>query len=148
KKDRTFYFLNYEGLRVRQALTQTFSVPTLQVRSGNFAGLPTIYNPLSTDSSGKRLAFSDNVIPSNMIDPAAKAFLQKLPLPNLPGQVQNYLATPTLQNGYDQGVARLDHRINDKDSLFGRVYIANFDTFQPFGSSLLNESLVPGFGYF
>ena len=75
------------------------------------------------------------------------AFLDKLPDANLAGQAQNYLATPTLRNDNNQGVMRIDHRLTAKDNLFGRLYVADFDTFQPFGSSLLNESLVPGFGY-
>ena len=85
---------------------------------------------------------------STRLDPVATAFLQKVPLPNLPGEVQNYLASPTLRNDNHQGVGRLDQHLTAKDTLFGRVYIADFDTFQPFGSSLLNESLVPGFGYY
>ena len=148
KKNKTFFFLSYEGLRTRQALTQTFSVPTLAVRQGNFAGLPTIYDPLSTDPSGKRTPFLGNQVPLTRLDPAALAFMQKLPLPDLPGQAQNYLATPSLQNDFNQGTMRIDQHLSEKDNLFGRAYIANFDTFQPFGSSQLNESLVPGFGYY
>ena len=148
RKDKTFFFLSYEGLRVRQPLTQTFSVPTAQVRAGNFAGLPTIYDPSTTDASGSRQAFQGNVIPANKLDPAAVAFLQKLPLPNLPGQAQNYLATPTFQNDTDQGAIRIDHHLTQDDTFFGRFYIADFDTLQPLGSSQLNETLVPGFGYY
>jgi len=148
RKDKTFYFLNYEGLRTRQALTQTFSVPTAAVRSGDFSGLPVIYDPKSGDASGKRTPLADNRIPTTRLDPAALAFLNKLPATNLAGLAQNYLATPKLTNNNDQGVFRLDHHLATNDTLFGRVYIADFDTFQPFGSSMLNESLVPGFGYF
>jgi hypothetical protein len=60
KKDKTFFFLNFEGLRTRQAVTQTFSVPTADVRAGNFTGLPLIYDPLSTDPSGRRTPFLNN----------------------------------------------------------------------------------------
>src|SRR5262249_10471890 len=97
--------------------------------------------------SGRRGVFPQNRIPLSRQDSIATAFLEKVPVPNLPGETQNYLATPSLRNNSDQGVVRLDHRLNVHDSLFARVYIANFDTFQPFGSSLLNETLVPGFGY-
>src|SRR5262249_3558236 len=81
------------------------------------------------------------------LDPIAAAFLQKVPLPNLPGQTQNYLATPSLENRTDQGILRLDESLTSRDHLFGRFYAADFTTYQPFGSSLLNETLVPGFGY-
>jgi hypothetical protein len=147
QKDKTFFFLSYDGLHVRQSLTQTFSVPTAQVRSGNFAGLGTIYDPLTTDATGKRQSFQENAIPSQRFDQAAMAFLQKLPLPNLPGEVANYIATPVFRNDNNHGLARFDHRFSEKDTMFTRLYIGDFDAFQPFGSSLLNETLVPGFGY-
>ena len=146
-RDRTFAFVSYEGLRVRQSLTQRFSVPSLKVRKGDFSGLSTIYDPLTTDATGKRQPFFNNAIDGARLDPAAVAFLDKLPIPNLPGEVQNYIATPELQNNYDKGTARVDHQLCRNDNLFGRLYHAGFDTFQPFGSSQLNETLVPGFGY-
>lgn len=147
-RNKTFYFAGYEGLRVRQAQTRTFSVPTAAVRAGDFSGLPTIYDPLSTNALGQRAAFQNNRIDPTRLDPVALAFIQKLPLPNLPGEAQNYLATPTLKNDQDQGVVRIDHALTSRDTIFGRYFQAHYDTFQPFGSSLLNESLVPGFGYF
>ena len=149
KKDKTFFFASYEGLRVRQALTQTFSVPTAAVRAREISRAcrrSTIPRPQTHREAEPR--FQAIAFQPTRLDPVAAAFLQKLPLPNLPGQVQNYLATPTLRNDNNQGVMRIDHHLTSKDSLFGRLYIADFDTFQPFGSSLLNESLVPGFGYY
>jgi hypothetical protein len=51
RKKKTFFFLSYEGQRVRKSLTQTFSVPTTAIRKGDFSGLPAIYDP-SVISSG------------------------------------------------------------------------------------------------
>ena len=36
--NRTFLFVSYEGQRIDRALTKTFSVPTSEVRNGNFEG--------------------------------------------------------------------------------------------------------------
>jgi hypothetical protein len=63
-KNRTFFFVNYEGQRVRKSLTQTFSVPTQAMRNGNFAGLPLIYDPNSVTANGQRLPFPGNQIPT------------------------------------------------------------------------------------
>jgi hypothetical protein len=147
QRDRTFFFFSFEGLRVRQSVTRQFSVPTARVRNGDFSGLSAIYDPLTTSVAGVRRQFSNNSIPRERLDPAAVAFLEKLPLPNLPGESQNYVATPSLQNDNNQLAVRIDRQLKPKDSVFGRFYQADFDTFQPFGSSLLNETLVPGFGY-
>jgi hypothetical protein len=147
QKDRTFFFFSYEGLRVRQSVTRQFSVPTAKVRDGDFSGLAPIYDPSTTSAAAIRRQFANNAIPRERIDPTAVAFLQKLPLPNLPGESQNYVAAPSLHNDNNQIAVRIDRHLSPKDSLFGRFYQAGFDTFQPFGSSLLNETLVPGFGY-
>ncbi|MBO0719837.1 MAG: TonB-dependent receptor [Blastocatellia bacterium] len=55
RKDRTFFFINYEGLRQGSADVGTFTVPSLQWRQGDFTGLKNaggqliqLYNPFST----------------------------------------------------------------------------------------------------
>ena len=143
-KNRTFYFISYEGQRVRKSLTETFSVPTAAMRSGNFSGLPTIYNPLSVSPDGQREPFTGNVIPS--IDPVAAALLAHIPPANLPGIGQNLLVSDTQRINTNQYSARIDHRITDKDNTFFRVSIFDAREFDPFGSGVLQESLLPGFG--
>ena len=46
-KDRTFFFFNYEGQRLRQGLIFNSIVPNAAQRGGNF-GSKTIYDPLLT----------------------------------------------------------------------------------------------------
>jgi hypothetical protein len=59
RRDHTFFFANYEGQRIRRSITKTFTVPTEAMRSGDFSGLPTIYDPSSTNPlSGQRRPFS------------------------------------------------------------------------------------------
>ncbi|MEE8349478.1 MAG: carboxypeptidase-like regulatory domain-containing protein [Acidobacteriota bacterium] len=145
--NRSFFFLNYEGQRIRQAITKTFSVPTAALRSGDFRGQATIYDPLSTDPvTGERQPFPDNRIPADRLDPIALAFLEKVTLPNLPGSVQNLVAAPSQRTDQDQFNIRLDHLASASDSLYARLSIFNADSFQPFGTSQLNEDLLPGFG--
>ncbi len=147
RRERTFFFANYEGQRIRKSVTQTFTVPTAAMRSGDFSGLPTIYNPLSTNpTTGQRLPFSSNRIPDAQIDPVARAFLAKVPLPNGSGTTQNLIAAEKETTDMDQLNLRLDHRWGEQDSAFGRFSFYNVETFQPFGTSSLTESLIPGFG--
>ena len=146
-REKTFFFLNYEGQRIRQSITKTFTVPTPALRSGDFSALDTIYDPFAQDSnSGARQPFYANRIPQERLDPVALAFLEKVPLPNLPGNVQNLVASPSQNTDMDQFNIRLDHHLSSSDIFFGRVSIFNVATFQPFGTSQLNEDLLPGFG--
>lgn len=142
RKDKTFFFVNAEALRERRSLTGTFSLPPTAVRTGNFSGLASIHDPLSTG----RTPFAGNQIPLTRLDPIARAFLEKVPLPNAPGNVQNFSATPVQPNDNTQFTTRLDHNFGANDTLLARYTHSNSETFRPFGSSDLNETLVPGFG--
>ena len=146
RKNRSFFFLNYEGERIRKSVTKTFTVPTEAMRRGDFSGLAPIYNPLSTDISGQRTVFANNQISTSSIDPIAVAFLRNVPLPNRPGTVQNLQASETETTHMDQFNVRLDHQLSQQSGLFGRLSIFKVEVFQPFGTGQLNESLIPGFG--
>src|SRR4051794_913848 len=94
-KNKLFFMLNYEGLRQTKALTIVSTVPPASLRTGNFSGLATVYDPLTTrvDANGRATstAFPSNIIPANRISPFSLALLQYYPTPNLPGTANNYL---------------------------------------------------------
>ncbi len=144
-KNRTFFFLSYEGQRVRKSLTQTSSVATEAMRNGDFSGMPTIYDPSSVMPGGQRLPFVGNRI-TTPLDPVAAALLATIPLPNLPGNAQNLLATGTQSIDTNQYSSRIDHRFSDKDDSYLRASIFDAREADPFGSGVLQESLLPGFG--
>src|SRR5262245_47216758 len=146
RKNRSFFFMNYEGERIHKSVTKTFTVPTEAMRRGDFSGLAPIYNPLSTDISGQRTVFLNNRIPESSIDPIAREFLRKVPTPNRPGTVQNLRVSEKETTHMDQFNLRLDHQLSHQSTLFGRFSVFNVDVFQPFGTGQLNESLIPGFG--
>jgi len=144
-RNKTFFFVSYEGQRIRKSLTQTFSVPTAEMRSGDFAGLPTIYDPTNVVGRQRQL-FGSNTIPASRLDPVAVALLAQLPLPNLPGVAQNLRATDKQKGAVNSYSARLDHQFTANNAAFARASIFDANEFDPFGSSVLQESLLPGFG--
>ena len=141
RKNQTFFFLSYEAQRIRKSLTQTFSVPTAAMRAGNFSGLPVIYDP-----SNNRQPFLNNQIPTQRLDPVAVALLAQIPLPNLPGIAQNLRSTGEQRINANQYSARLDHQFSQQDTTFLRASLFDAREADPFGSSVLQESLLPGFG--
>jgi hypothetical protein len=136
-KNRTFFFLNYDGQRIRNSVAQLFSVPTAAQREGIFTA------PIVNPAGGA--AFPDNTI-SVPLDPAAVAMLAKVPVPNLPGTANNLLAVDKQTNDNNQYNARIDHQLSAKDSAWARASALKANEFDPFGSSVLNEALLPGFG--
>ncbi len=142
-RNRTFFFVSYEGQRVRKTLTQTFSVPTPAIRAGDFTGFPAIFDPTSSTT---RQPFVNNRIPGQRLDPVAVGLLKIIPLPNLPGIAQNLLATEAQRINTNQYSARLDHQFSRQDTAYVRASLFDARQFDPFGSGVLQESLLPGFG--
>ena len=121
-KDKTFFFFGYEGFRIRRGQTFKSTVPTAAEKQGNFTALSTtIYNPLLPWVNGKRQGFTvPNVVDSNLIISAAKFLEGFVPNPNLPGFTNNFILSPSARTDEKMFYARLDHKISDKDQIWGR----------------------------
>ena len=147
-RDRTFFFASYEGQRTDRSLTKTFSVPSAAVRSGDFSGFDPICDPLTRDPTTGACGafFPGNQIPADRMDGIAPEFLRQVPLPSRPGAVQNLTAVESLHQNVDQFSVRVDHRIGASDQIFARFSTFDAHDLQPFGTSVQQESLVPGFG--
>jgi outer membrane receptor protein involved in Fe transport len=123
-RDRTFFFVDYQGQRQGVGRTVTSTVPTLLQRQGIFteaiAGrVPAIYDPRTTDGS-TRSSFPGNTIPRSAMDPAALALLERYPRPTSAGTANNYSRTATEIDDQDQGDVRLDHELGS-GRVFGRL---------------------------
>ena len=136
-REKTFFFLNYDGQRIRESVADVSSVPTQAQRAGVFSA--TVVNPVT----GQR--FPGNTI-NVSLDPAAVALLGRIPLPNLPGTANNLRAVAGQSVDTDQVNARVDYRFSDRDMAWARGSAFYASEFDPFGSSVLNEALLPGFG--
>jgi hypothetical protein len=130
-RDRTFFFFNYQGTRTRRGRTAQLSVPTLEQRNGdfsrlNFRGNRPIFDPLTTrpNPSGSgviRDVFPGNRIPESRITPFAREILKLYPLPTSDAATgNNFFATLSDQSDHDQVLGRLDHRFNERNSVFFR----------------------------
>ena len=122
-RDKTFFFLNYEGRRQSQGVILQGLIPTQEMLAGDFSGTgKTIRDPLNNNN-----AFPNNVIPQARWDPISKQLLQYFPLPNIVRPGANFLATPSDIERRDQGTMRIDHHLTDKLNLFGRYSYATDD---------------------
>ena len=136
-KNKTFFFADYDGVRIGKSLSDLFSVPTAAQREGVFT------TPIRDPATGAPFPGNAIDVPLN---PAASALLAKVPLPNLPGTANNLLAIDKQTNDNNQFDGRLDHHFSPRDSAYARVSVFRANEFDPFGSSALNEALLPGFG--
>jgi len=140
-RSRTFFFFSYEGIHRTQVLTQSFTVPTIPQRSGDFSGLLAlgsqyqIYDPFSrVPASGGRVSSSPlpgNLIPKSRQDPIGMGLLQYWPLPNQTGNADGtnnwYCNQSGQSNQYWGMTTRLDHNFNDRLRMFGNFHRADRD---------------------
>ncbi len=142
RKDKTFFFGSYEGLRWVRGLITTGTMPTLLERQGDFsqdrnAGgqLVAVYDPFSTAADPARpgrsirMPFAGNMIPVTRFDPVARNLLAYFPAPNSPGapntNVNNFTRNPSapiVKNTYS---ARVDHNFSERQRLYGRFSFNN-----------------------
>ena len=157
-RDRTFFFFNYEGQRLRQGLIFNPVVPTAAQRSGNY-GSKTIYDPLTIATvtaanqamypgfaigSVGKVAFPNNMIPANRLSPQALAIQAYEPLPNTSSNT--FSSVPSQAIDFNQYTVRLDHQINASNRLFARwIYVQNREI-DPNSSPLLGTASLTSIG--
>jgi hypothetical protein len=126
RKDKAFFFADYEGLRVVQGVTSLTTVPTALERTGDFSELlpsTLIYDPTTG------LPFPGNKITN--VSPIAANYMTLYPLPNLPGLSNNYSSTQNRTQFSHTGDVRFDEHFNDNNLFFARYTINDVATFTP-----------------
>ena len=138
-RNRTFFFGDYQGIRLVQPQTITSTIPTLvqqqMVETGNFSALGTpIYNPYATQQMAgvkQRVAFAGSQIPVSLLDPAAARLFKLLPVPTSSRAVNNFTFDPALTQRTDQFDIRLDQNLGASDHLFFRYSYDNTNQVVP-----------------
>jgi hypothetical protein len=126
-RDKTFFFVDYQGTKIRRGLSRVTRVPEESLRGGNFAGQPALRDPANGNQP-----FPNNRIPAERMDPVAQKILSFVPLPNNPADAaRNWNVDLSSTNNVHQYGARVDHRIGASDSLFVRFSGADDDSRLP-----------------
>ena len=154
-RDKTFFFIDYEGTRIRQGNTDTGTVPTLMERNSGFTNFSdlvmgqtgtytdalgrtfpagTIFDPATTRVAGNsyiRDPFPGNILPASRIDPNAVKLLDLLPDPTRNGIFNNYVVAPVFADDIDSFDIRIDENLSEKGRFFGRYSYNNLRRIHP-----------------
>ena len=143
KKNKMFFFGNYDGYRYNSATAPAFqSIPTALERTGDFSAFPqVIYDPNSAVGTAVRTPFPNNVIPAGRISPISQSLASYLPAATNGGIQNNYLAVlPQLINN-DSTTNKVDLNVSDKNRAFALFstgkYTTNFTGSYAAGTSAL-----------
>jgi outer membrane receptor protein involved in Fe transport len=168
-RDRTFFFVDYQGRRIRTSDTFLSPVPSPSEAGGNFSDLLTgpsptiIVDPVTGNQFMGNNNASPNVIPScpsptggACLDPAALKVVALFPKPNVsPSLGALFRYNPVDRNNQDSFDVRIDHQITSKNNFFGIFSYGNVDDRKPdpfpgiagggsFTGNINNKALMAG----
>jgi len=136
KRNKLFFFGDWERTDQRQAISGFASLPTASLISGDFSGTgTTIYDPNTGNANGTgRTPFSGNMIPASKIAFASSTYLALLPAPNLAvsGISNDYFGAADYSLTRDNADGKLSYAPDDKTQLFGRYSISKTAIADPF----------------
>ncbi len=150
KKDKLLFFFNYQGTRERKAESRFATVAPVPMRTGDFSSLLAqgiqIFDPLTFDpATGRRQPFAGNIIPPGRIHPVARNMLfgtsdgrqpALFPLPDRPGLANNLFGSRVRRQDFDQFIGRIDFKLSQSDTIFGRYILDDQDRVLPFNRFL------------
>ena len=120
KKNKLFFFGGYQQtwIRALNGSGSHLSIPANH-RQGDFSDLLAGSKPVVIVDPTTGTPYPGNRIPTSQFSPAAQNLLKYTPLPGPDGLV--HYAVPSLQN-YHEWIARVDYQINDRNSIYTRLY--------------------------
>lgn len=133
---KTFFFVDYQGVRTRIGQTFINTVPTPAARSGDFSQYrQTIFNPLlqTTLPNGKveRSPFVGNIVPPAMIDSVGQKLINLYPDPNLAGIANNFTYAPVTAITENDADFKVNRTFTAADSGWFRYSRTNDTEFDP-----------------
>lgn len=157
KKDKTFFFFDFEKVRDNEPISGVATVPTLAERTGDFSGLTNdIYDPLQISCTPPpnvmctrpQVQYNGqlDVIPQNEISKIGQAIINLYPMPNVPGagEFNNFRVNTISHAPDDQLDIKLDHQITDRHHVSGRYsrLASNFSDPTILGDGAYNDGIT------
>jgi len=167
RKDKTFFFVTYEGDRIRRGTSgDTVTVPTAAERLGDFSAGPTFAGTLANanilnnrpgcltalglgspiaDGTPYANVFTNNQIPTACMDQTALDLMnQYVPQANIGDSL--FQGVPLGHERSNQFTAKIDHELTRNQRLTGYYYLTDHYLAKPFARFQSGGANLPGFG--
>ena len=168
RKDKTFFFVTYEGDRLRKgSSSDTVAVPSNLERTGDFSATP-FAGGVTTDFFAQTLnsrcglnipmpstqeggivpyssIFPDNVIPQQCMDQTALDLLNQY-VPQANRADGTFQGVPLGHEHSDQFTIKIDHELTKNQHLTGYYYFTQHYLAKPFAKFQAGGATLPGFG--
>ena len=126
-RNRTFFLFSWESYRQIQGQSRLTRVPTELERMGDFSNTRDVNGAIiplkdpyakgactAKDQSG---CFPNNRIPASRFSPIANLLLPYFPIPNRPGQANNFRVDANKTDTWNSFLTKIDRRFSDRDSV-------------------------------
>jgi len=168
RKDKTFFFVTYEGDRIRRGSSgDTVTVPTTAERVGDFSAGPVFAGTLANASilnnrpgcltalgrGSNQIAdgtpyaniFTNNQIPTTCMDQTALDLMnQFVPQANIGDSL--FQGVPLGHERSNQFTIKIDHELTKNQHLTGYYYLTDHYLAKPFARFQAGGANLPGFG--
>ena len=144
KKDKLFYFLSYQGMRVSDAAesTKDVTVPLGLTNDRSAGGIVAAVNSSFGLTGSKALTASQvNTVSLDLLNAKLPNGQYLIPTPQITNPTTaQYLGYDAIVQGFnskapvDQGIADVDYQVSDKDRMSAKFYIQTNPTSNPFGA--------------
>jgi len=114
-RNKIFWFGDYEGTKIRESSTINSTIPTLQMRGGDFSQLGNVVDPTTGNP------FPNNVIPVDRRDPVAQTLINLYPDPQNGNLAANFINQSPVKNDIDKWDVRIDVNPTSKDMFMWRL---------------------------
>jgi len=168
RKDKTFFFVTYEGDRLRKGTSSdTVTVPTASERLGDFSATPFsggvttdffaqtlnsrcgLNMPMPSTTADGIVPYSDifpgNVIPQQCMDQTALDLLNKY-VPQSNRSDGTFQGVPLGHERSNQFTVKIDHELTKNQHLTGYYYFDQHYLAKPFARFQAGGATLPGFG--
>lgn len=134
KKNKLFFFGDFQGTRRNSGGGALLRVPSLAERGGDLSQIGVnIYDPLSGATPATRQPFTGNIIPQNRLASEAQNLLKLIPGPNINAVLDqpNFASSGSVKFDDEAFNVRVDHYTTDKLHIFGRYSLQQFRMVAP-----------------
>ncbi len=136
-RDWTFFLLSWESYREINGDNRLGVIPTELEHNGDFSQTRNAQGKVATitDPFANNAPFAGNSIPALRWHPVATKLMPWYPLPNRPGQINNFAVNANSTSDWNSLLVKVDHRVKEKGTISGRIIRRNSTSINPFSGS-------------
>jgi hypothetical protein len=140
-RDKLFFFVGQEYKRLRQGAINTWNVPPLAFRNGDFSAAPAAQRP--TDPANQT-PFPNGIIPASRFSRTGKRLIDNYPQPNFTGSGGNVVFPTTQPLNTNQYIHKVDYNLSSRHQIAVHYLRDYYTSVQNLATLVTYDRNIPG----